>query len=254
MKCFLRSDYFETCVSFRGQTNHFLVNRTTIHSGEKYSVFFFMALNPSLLDLPNELFPHILQYLSSIDIFKAFLDIQSDRIQALINPFLTAIDLSKESAEWIESSLPRLSRQKELRALRIEMNRLSLISDDLLSTGIQSMEVINSDYDFPYSNEIMTRLRRNLKTLTLTSCTASEVNYEDLQFLQSDSHLTHLTISCSILFYADIPMETCTRLTYLSIVLEGIALVFTFLNHLPNLRELKVIGMDHFSFFISFEQ
>lgn len=209
-----------------------------------------MALYTSLFDLPNELFPHILQYLSSIDIFKAFADIQSDRIQVLISPFLTAIDLSKESAEWIENSIPQLSRRNELRALRLEMNRLSLIPDDLLSGSIQSMDVINSHYDFPYSNEIMTRLRQNLQTLTLKSCAASEVNYEDLQFLQSDSHLIHLTISYTIFLYSNIPLQTCTSLTYLSIVLEGIALVFTFLNHLPNLRELKVIHLDHFRFLI----
>ena len=58
-----------------------------------------MASNTPLLDLPNELSLHILQYLGSIDIFKAFSNIQSDRIQAHISLFLMTIDLSRESNE-----------------------------------------------------------------------------------------------------------------------------------------------------------
>lgn len=205
-----------------------------------------MASKTSLFDLPNELFPYFLQYLSSIDIFKAFSDIQSDRLQTLIGPFLTAIDLTKESEQWIQSNLSEFSRRKAIRALRIELNHLALIPDDLFSIGIQSMEVINPDHELHCSEQIMLRLRQNLKKLTLTSHVADEIEYEAVQFLRSDSQLTHLTINSCVRFYSDTPMEISTRLTYLSIALDGMKLVFTLLTHLPNLRQLKVITkMNH---------
>lgn len=204
-----------------------------------------MVSTTSLLDLPNELFPYFLQYLSSIDIFKAFAGIQLDRLQTLIRPFLTAIDLSKESDQWIQTIFPEFVHRNVIRALRIELNRLSLIPDDLFSIGIQSMEIIHSDYESNYSEQIMSQLRQNLKKLTLTSRVVSEIEYEHIQFLRSDSQLTHLTINSIIRFYSDTPMEISARLTYLSIVLDGMMLVFTFLKHLPNLRQLKVKTKIH---------
>ena len=60
-----------------------------------------MPLTTSLLDLPNELFAVIFQYLRSIDTFRAFWNIQSRRIQDLIEPFIKALDISQESDQFI---------------------------------------------------------------------------------------------------------------------------------------------------------
>ncbi len=104
-----------------------------------------MSSKTLLLDLSNELFPFILQYMRSIDILKAFFDIQSCRVRALIQPFIIRLDISQESNEWIENYLPKLFLQYEIIALRIQMKHLTLISKYLLSFAIQSVEVINWD-------------------------------------------------------------------------------------------------------------
>src|SRR5271163_136873 len=119
-----------------------------------------MASKTLLLDLPNELFPFIFQYLCSIDILKAFYDIQSHRLQALIQPFITRLDISQESNEWVQVHLSNLFTNHNIIALRLQMKHLAFISEYLLSTNIQSIQVINWDFDFDFSEQVVSRLRQ----------------------------------------------------------------------------------------------
>jgi hypothetical protein len=199
-----------------------------------------MASQTLLLDLPNELFLFIFQYLRSIDILKAFSNIQCRRIQALIQPFIRGLNISEESDEWIQNYLPDLFLQNRIIALRIQMKHLTIISEYLLSPTIQSIEMINWDHDFDFSSEVVRQLRQNLKKLSLTFTELGEIDYQDLQLFQSDSQLEHLIIKNCVLYCHDANPEICTRLTYLSVELEGMHPLFIFIQHLPNLQKLKV--------------
>jgi hypothetical protein len=199
-----------------------------------------MASKTLLLDLPNELFPFIFEYLRSIDILKAFSNIQCYRIQALIQPFIRKLDISQETDECIKNYLPNLFLQDGIIALRIQMKHLALISEYLLlPSSIQSVEVINWDHGFNFSNEIVCRLRQNLKRLSLKFAELGEIFHQDIPLLKSDSQLEHLIINNCVLYYSD-NLEICTRLTYLSVELQGIHPLFLFIQHLPNLQNLKV--------------
>src|ERR1700722_4805226 len=92
-----------------------------------------------LLDLPNELFPYIFQHLKSSDIVQAFSEIQSHRIQALIHPFISHLDISQETDQWILTYLPNLFIQQNILALRLQDTHIDFISKYFLSTNIQSM-------------------------------------------------------------------------------------------------------------------
>jgi hypothetical protein len=208
-----------------------------------------MASGALLLDLPNELFPFIFQYLRSIDILKAFSDIQSRRVRALIQPFLTQLDISQESNEWIQNYLSAVFIKHQIMAIRLQMKHLTFISEHLLSTNIQSMQVINWDFDFDFSEQVVSQLLRNVKKLLFAFPELGESSDIVSQLFQSDSQLEHLTIrDCGLVLYDD-EIGTCTRLTYLSVELEGIHPVFILIKHLPNLQELKVIGIHLFLIF-----
>ncbi|CAF3313338.1 unnamed protein product [Rotaria socialis] len=62
-----------------------------------------------LLDLPNELFPDLLIYLSAGEILKAFLELseRNSRLAALIGSFLSYTNLSHQSNFWLTTRLPK---------------------------------------------------------------------------------------------------------------------------------------------------
>ncbi len=210
-----------------------------------------MASKTLLLDLPNELFPFIFQYLRSIDILKAFSDFQSHRLQALIQPFITRLDISQESNQWIQIYLPDVFTKHEIIALRLQMKHLPFIKEHLLSTNIQSIQVINWDFDFDFSQEVVDHLSRNLKKLSFAFAEIGENGDLARQLFRSDSQLEHLTIKDCVLAFYDDQIETCTRITHLSVELEGMHPVFIFIQHLPNLQKLKVNRIHSFLYFYS---
>jgi hypothetical protein len=193
-----------------------------------------------LLDLPNELFPFIFQYLSSIDILNAFIDFQSHLIQSLIQPFISRLDVSQESSEWIQTYLPDIIIKHEIIALRIEMKNLAFISEHLSSTGILSMEVIKWYPDFQVSEEVMGQLRRHLKKLSMIIPELDESDELAHLLFRSDSQLKHLIIKDCVFCLWRVEISTCTQLTNLSVQLEGMHEVFVLVEHLPNLQELQV--------------
>src|SRR5271163_3690540 len=105
-----------------------------------------MMTKTQLLDLPNELFSYIFQHLKSSDLVQAFSEIQSLRIQALIQPFVSHLDISQETDLWIQIHLPNLFIQQNIAALRLQDKHIDFIAKYLLSNDIQSMHILSSDW------------------------------------------------------------------------------------------------------------
>lgn len=193
-----------------------------------------------LLDLPNELFPLIFQYLSAIDLLKTFFDVKSTRIQTLITSLISRLDVSEESDEWIENYLSNILTQYEILHLRIQSNHLKIIAEHLSSTKVQSMELVDFNACDDSQNQILDHLRKKLKKLSFIKPGANEYNDLAALIFQSDSQLQNLTlVDYPLYFFGDV-IQTMNRLTHLSIVLEGIDPLFKLMQHLPNLRNLKV--------------
>ena len=103
------------------------------------------------------------------------------------------------------------------------------------------------DCNYDFTSEMVRELRQNLKKLSLVFVGYDEMSYQDIPLLQFDSQLEHLIIKNCVLRYDDTILDISTRLTYLSVELEGIHPLFLFIQHLPNLQELKV-NQIHISF------
>jgi hypothetical protein len=193
-----------------------------------------------LFDLPNELFPFIFQHLKSTHLVQAFFKVQSLRIQALIQPFVSHLDISQETDQWIQIYLPHLFTQQSIIAIRLQDKHIDFISKYLLSTDIQSMHVVSSDWTTDILKEGIDYLRQRLKQLSITFTNPHGKGDIASHLFQSDSQLEQLIVTGRFLYFDHNEMNTCPRLTYLSIELEGIHRLFILIEHLPNLRELKV--------------
>ncbi|CAF1569609.1 unnamed protein product [Rotaria magnacalcarata] len=199
-----------------------------------------MASKTLLLDLPNELFPFIFQYLSAVDLLKIFADDKSHRFQTLIQPFISRLDISRESDEWVQNHLSNVLTQHEIVHLRLQSNHLTLIEEHLSSNHIQSMEMIDFDASNDNQKQILDRFSGKLKRLSFVQ--PGPYEYDNLASLlfRSDSQLERLTLLSYPLYFSVDDIEPCTRLTHLSIVSEGMSPVFVLIQYLPNLQNLKV--------------
>lgn len=199
-----------------------------------------MMKKTQLLDLPNELFSFIFQHIKSSNLVEIFLDVPSSRIQALIQPFVSHLNISQESNQWMQTYLPNLFIQQNIIALRLQDKHISFISKYLLSTAIQSMHVINSDWSTDILKEGLDYLRQHLKQLSITFTYPHGKGDIANHLFQLDSQLEYLNITGRFLYFDYNEINTCILLTYLSIELEGMHRVFILIGHLPNLQELKV--------------
>jgi len=193
-----------------------------------------------LLDLPNELFLFIFQYIKSSHLVQAFSQLQSPRIQALIQPFLYNLDISEETDQWIQTYLPDLFVQQTIIALRLQDKHLDVISKDLLSNNLQSIHILSSDWTTDLLKEGIDSLHQRLKRLSITFTYPHGKGDIASNLFQSNSQLEYLNVTGRFLYFDNHEINTCIRLTYLSIELEGMYRVFMLIEHLPNLEELKV--------------
>jgi hypothetical protein len=197
-------------------------------------------IKTQLLDLPNELFPFIFQYLKSANLVQIFFEVQSLRIQALIQSFLLHLDISQETDQWIQTYLPDLFMQLNLIAIRLQDKHINFILKYFLSTDIQSMHILSSDWTTDILKEGIDYFRQRLKRLSVTfTCPHGKGDIASHLF-QSDSQLEYLSVTGRFLYFDNHEINTCTLLTYLSIELEGVHKVFTLIEHLPRLQELMV--------------
>ncbi|CAF0916147.1 unnamed protein product [Rotaria sp. Silwood1] len=193
-----------------------------------------------LLDLPNEIFPFIFQYLKSTNLIQTFSNVKSLRIQALIQSFLSHLDISQETDQWIQTYLPILINQQNIVALRLQDKHIKFISKDLLLSKIHSIHVFSSDWNTDLLKEGLDHFRQRLKQLSITfTCSHGKGDIGSYLF-KFDSQLEHLNIIGRFLFFNKHEINTCTQLTHLSIELEGMHSVFILIKHLPNLQQLKV--------------
>jgi len=197
-------------------------------------------MKTQLLDLPNELFPFIFEYLKSANLVQIFFEVQSLRIQALIQSFLLHLDISQETDQWIQTYLPDLFMQLNLIAIRLQDKHINFILKYFLSTDIQSMHILSSDWTTDMLKEGIDYFRQHLKRLSVTfTCPHGKGDIASHLF-QSDSQLEYLSVTGRFLYFDNHEINTCTLLTYLSIELEGVHKVFTLIEHLPRLQELMV--------------
>jgi hypothetical protein len=193
-----------------------------------------------LFDLPNELFLFIFQYIKSSHLVQAFFQLQSPRIQALIRPFLYRLDISEETDQWIQTYLPDLFVQQTIIAIRLQDKHLDFISKDLFTNDLQSMHILSSDWTTDLLKEEINSLRQRLKRLSITFTYPHGKGDIANDLFQSDSQLEYLNVTGRFLYFDNHEINTCIQLTYLAIELEGMYRVFMLIEHLPNLKELKV--------------
>ena len=206
-----------------------------------------------LLDLPNELLLFIFQYIKSSHLVQAFSQVQSARIQALIQPFIYNLDISNETDRWMKIYLPDLFAQQTIFTLRLQDKHLDFISKDLLNDDLQSMHILSSDWTTDLLKEEIGSLRQRLKKLSITFTYPHGKGDIANDLFQSDSELEYLNVSGRFLYFDIHDINTCIQLNYLSIELEGMYRVFMLIEHLPNLEELKVgKTLHHFIILIFF--
>jgi hypothetical protein len=199
-----------------------------------------MMMKTQLFDLPNELFPFIFQHLTSANLVQAFFQVQSLRIRALIQSFISNLDISQETDQWIQTYLPDLFTQQNIITLRLQDKHIEFISKHILSTNIQSMHILSSDWTTDILKEGIDYLRQHLKQLSITFTNHHGKGDIASHLFQSNSQLEYLSVTGRFLYFDNHEINTCTLLTYLSIELEGMHRVFTLIKHLPKLEELKV--------------
>ena len=193
-----------------------------------------------LLDLPNELFSFIFQHLTSAQLIQAFFHRDSSRLQALIEPFVAHLDISRETDLWLDTYLPELVRQYNIDALRLNDAQIPQIVDQLLVIDVPCLHILSSDWTTEMLKRAIDQLRGRVKKLWVTFVYSHGKGDIARHIFHSDSSLEYLSVVGRFLFFEPTEIETCTRLTHLTVQLEGMNRLFVLLEHLPNLEDLKV--------------
>ena len=195
----------------------------------------------NLFSLPNELFPYIFQYLSSSQLVELLIDIQSRRLQALIHSFITNLDISQQSDQWLQHYLPRILCNSNLNAFRLQDRHIPSFHNDLSSSNTQSIQVISSDWTTDLLKQGLDYIRQHhLKQLSIVfTCLHGKGDVANDLF-RRDSQFQHLIVTGRFLYFDWNEIEQCDQLRSLSIELEGMHRVFMLIQNLPNLQELKV--------------
>ena len=180
----------------------------------------------SLLRLPNELIDMILIYLSSGDIIPAFGDIKSDRIQALIQPYLIHFDLTSVINKEEQRIIKYLTDQSDhLKSLRLTDRQLTyLFKSNFQFNELRSIHIINIEDNQLFLFDL-DRMIPLIHSLTL-------------DFLSDE--MSHDSIGClaRILFSQRKPWQI--QLTELRINHLHIPFGFESLRPMSNLRHLTI--------------
>lgn len=197
-------------------------------------------MKTQLLDLPNELFLFIFQYLKSSDLIEIFLPIESIRIQSLIQISISKVDISEKTKQWIEIYLSDLFFQQIIQTFRLQDKHVNLISNYFLTSNIQSMHILSSDWTTDILKEGIDYIRKYLKDLSITFTYPHGKGDIANYLFQSDTQLEYLNVNGRFLYFDNHDIKKCDSLKYLSIELEGVHRVFILVQNLPKLEELKV--------------
>jgi hypothetical protein len=193
-----------------------------------------------LLDLPNELFFSIFQHVPSIDLVDAFNPIPSCRLHRLIRPFLSHLDLSQRTNQWLDAYLPDLLTQQSTRAVRLDDRQLPCLTPHLSTIDIESMHIRHSDWTTDVLKQILAQLRQRLKHLCIKFTYAHGQGDIAGDLFQSDSSLEHVVVTGRFLYFHKSDLNISPRLTSLTIEIEDMRRLFLLLQYLPRLEQLKV--------------
>lgn len=207
-----------------------------------------------LFSLPNELLLHIFQYLTSIEILAAFIDLQYARIERLLQSHLSFLDISQETIKWIDMYLPRALNTYKINGLRLQDKQINAVLKYLSLGDVQSMQVITMDSTDQIPDRDLLPLRECLKKLTI------KVLCPIRRKIAIDECFAHCKIimfpyfrySGRFFHWRSISNGNWPYLTHLSIDLDTIHDLFIVLGCLPNLKDLKVSIIIYFSDQFSF--
>jgi len=199
-----------------------------------------MTTRTQFLDLPNELFPYIFQYLKSSKLVEVFSKIPCNRIQSLIQSHIYHLDISSESYEWVETYLADLFSRQIIYAIRLQDKHINYLSKYVFQTDIQSVHILNSDWSTDILKNGLDQLRQTIRQLTITFTYPHGKGDIANHLFRSDSRIECLNITGRFLYFDMTDIEICSKLTNLSIELEGMRRLFIILEHLPQLTDLKV--------------
>ncbi|CAF4951101.1 unnamed protein product, partial [Rotaria magnacalcarata] len=134
-----------------------------------------------LLELPNELFPDLLIYLSAGEILKAFLELseRNSRLASLIAPFLSYLNLSHESNFWLTTRLPKF---REIIYSACVTTRQLLYLRDLPSLETLKVVEIHSTYDLDTALQLVGTRSPKLYSLKLNFTSKRDVYHLNNNF------------------------------------------------------------------------
>jgi hypothetical protein len=201
-----------------------------------------------LLNLPNELLLLIFQCLSSIELVTTFLGLQSYRIQALIQPLTSLLDISIQDDQWIQTYLPDALVQRRIHGLRLKDRQIRFMSKYLSVGDIHSIEVINFVLNNELVEEDLAELRRYLKKLSITVSYSMREENLIRQLFPRNSNSEYFSSKGRFFCPINDKVYAYPHLTHLSIGLAAVHSLFILLHRLPNLEILKV---SSFYFFLT---
>ena len=207
-----------------------------------------MANLTTLLHLPNELCSLIFGYLSSTDLIHAFVEIRSSRLQALIDPFVIRLNITDRSAAWLQHYLPLVFARHDVNSISLLDEHLDLVSRLLPSMQVTAMQITTEFPDnlLPYEVRLQ-QLCRQLKNLSIRCLCMSE-SFELMPLLlHTDSRIEQLVVHNCAVYFEEAMIQPCTRLTSLTVELEGTHYLFLLLKHSPALEKLRVIIKHSYS-------
>ena len=202
-----------------------------------------------LLRLPNELIDMILMYLSSSEIILAFGDIKSDRIQALIQPYLIHFDLTtviNKEEPWIlryfrnQSYVPK--------SLRLTDRQLTfLFKSNFQFNELRSIHIINIkdnrlfqldlDYMIPLIHSLTLDFLSDEMSHDSIGCLA-RILFNQIRSWQIQ--LTELRINHLHLPFGFDCLRPMTNLRHLTVNLRYDRQLFDLCSNLPNIESFCV--------------
>ncbi|CAF0893047.1 unnamed protein product [Didymodactylos carnosus] len=194
--------------------------------------------------LPNELFECIFIYLSSTDLVYSFLNISHPRLNALIYRFISRINLSNASNQWLVEYLPHI--QSMITAMQLNDYQLDTIFPEISFDKYPKLQCVHV-YNIPNNNvkclSYISLFKTRLSSLKIVMENASsEVSdHSYLTLLQPENcSLEILSLSNLLLdiYHYHIRPLMIKQLTVLNLCrLHDLFLLF---EHLPFIEYVKI--------------
>ena len=202
-----------------------------------------------LISLPNELLLHIFQYLTSVEILTAFIDLKCSRIERVLQSHISFLDVSEETIKWIDMYLPRALSEYKITGLRLQDKQINAILKYLSLGDVKSMQVISMDSTDQIPDRDLLPLRECLKKLTIkVLCPIrKKIQIDECYENRKIIMFPYFRYSGRFFHQRSVSNGNWPYLTHLSIDLDTIHDLFIVLGCLSNLKDLKVSIIIYFS-------